>query len=367
MRGGGVLEDYFVHGTPRNTIHIIVKRPKGAFSQALKSEERIAGLLEEIEGLRGGKSIFVLDVIVRPNLSEGFSWTTDTETTTIKELERAIYVEYPDREDGDAVLAIYRKTNTKKLVVALETPTKKEGISTEALYSDLHKTSLRRLIDELDSRIRTIPAHTLNEATCSAYVCSFLTQAVLIFNGDLTLAPERSLRGRHGHGKVDYSIESPANDGMRHILGVTEVKQEDFRKGIAQNLVQLGSSLTVRKRKRCNEDDGDRELEDDESVPLKAYNIVTDAVNWYFLECYIDQPRESSSRDPIRPKFRISKMDDIVNYRKSTWRGDATSVLGQIVWLMRKMHSEISKREFRYKQQKDNASAQSTTNKMQRT
>ncbi|KAF9340976.1 hypothetical protein BGX26_008820, partial [Mortierella sp. AD094] len=53
---------------------------------------------------------------------------------------------------------------------------------------------------------------------------------------------------------------------------VTEVKHEDFRKGVAQNLVQLESSLTVRKRKRC--DDDEEEEEEDRSAPLKAYGIM---------------------------------------------------------------------------------------------
>jgi hypothetical protein len=382
----------------------------------------LEALRQEIEDLRGGKSIVVLNVVLRPNRSECFSWTTDTETTSIKELERAIYDEYPDREDGDAVLAIihargtpqhegggtehpsndtrfrniikqYSKTNTKTLTVALETPTKKytdftfkevnslyeisnmetptmsdlppfTGISTEPLDSNLHKESLRRLLDELDSRIRVVPLDTANEATCSAYVASFLTQAVLIFNGELTLAPERPLRGRHGHGKVDYAIEALANDGSRHILGVTEVKHEDYRKGLAQNLVQLESSLTVRKRKRSSDDNGDEEQEEDSSVPLRAYGIVTDAINWYFVECTIDQSQESGDR----PKFRISKLKDIINYDKDTWRFEAESVLGQIVWLMRKMHSEIPGRELQLKKQKFFTSEQSShsTGKMQR-
>ncbi|KAF8951342.1 hypothetical protein BGZ46_004019 [Entomortierella lignicola] len=83
-----------------------------------------------------------------------------------------------------------------------------EGISSEAFDSDLHKGSLRKPLDDIDSRIRAITSHTTNEATCSAHVYSFLTQAVLIFKEALTLAPERALRGRHGHGKVDYSIEA---------------------------------------------------------------------------------------------------------------------------------------------------------------
>ena len=66
----------------------------------------MANMLMEIEELREGKSITVVNVVLRPNRSECFSWTTDTETTTIKELERALNEEYPDREDGDAVLAI---------------------------------------------------------------------------------------------------------------------------------------------------------------------------------------------------------------------------------------------------------------------
>ncbi|KAF9992477.1 hypothetical protein BGZ80_004047 [Entomortierella chlamydospora] len=408
LKGTGTLAKAFKDGVPEDTIHIVIERPTGT-TQTPESEIRIAELLEQINDLRGGKDIIVLNVVVRPNRSECFSWTTNAETTTIKELEKAIYTEYPDREDGDAVLAIvhckgtpqhegggterpsddiqfrniikqYRKTNTKTIVVALETPTKKyadftleevnslyeisnletpditdlpafEGISTEALESDLHKKSVQRLLDELDSRIGAMlsPSHTTNEATCSAYVCSFLTQAVLIFEGQLTLAPERPLRGRHGHGKVDYSIESTVG-GATHILGVTEVKRENFKKGVAQNLVQLESSLTVRKRKRC--DDDEEEEEEDKSVPLKAYGIVTDAVNWYFVECRIDRTENVASADPDRAKFRISKVEETINYRRDTWRKEATVVLSHIVWLMRKMVSEIPKRELRHKRQK---------------
>ncbi|KAF9403401.1 hypothetical protein BGZ94_004624 [Podila epigama] len=363
----------------------------------------MAEMLMEIEDLRGGKNTITLNIVVRPSRTESFPWTTDTETTTINKLERAIYAVYPDKEDGEAVLAIihprgisegteypsddahfrdiiqlYRRTSVRTLTVALETPTKKytdftlkevnslyeisnmeaptmsdlppfTGISTEPLESTEHKESLRRLLDELDSRIRAIPSDTFaNEATCSAYVCSFLTQAVLIFNGELTLAPERPLRGRHGHGKVDYAIEAVAKDGSRHVLGVTEVKHEDYRKGLAQNLVQLESSLTVRKRKRGCDDNGDDEREEDNSVPMRAYGIVTDASFWFFVECTINPSQDSGDR----PTFRISRLNDIVNYNKSTWRAEAESVLGQIVWLMRKMHSEIPGRELQHKEQK---------------
>ncbi|KAF9197500.1 hypothetical protein BGZ49_002022 [Haplosporangium sp. Z 27] len=399
----GSLSKAFKDGIPEDTIHIIVERPK------------------EIENLRGGKSTVTLNVIVRPNRSEYFPWTTDVKATSVKELTQSVYIEYPEREDGDVILAIvhprgapqyegggterlrddqhlrniikqYLKANMRTLVVSLEIPTKKftdftledvnnlygisnldmpeipdlpafEGISSEALDSDLHKESLRKLLDEIDSRIRAITSHTTNEATCSAYVCSFLTQAVLIFKGALTLAPERALRGRHGHGKVDYSIEASAG-GMTHILGVTEVKKENFKKGVAQNLVQLESSLTIRKRKF--EDDDDK-VDEDKSIPMKSYGIVTDSIHWYFLECSIDQSDDMPASDNNRAMFRISKLDEIINYRKDRWREDAEAVLGQIIWLMRKMVSETSKRKLRFKRQEFGGHGEGPTSKLQRT
>ncbi|KAF9969244.1 hypothetical protein BGZ73_008506 [Actinomortierella ambigua] len=414
------LKKAFKDGAAEDTIHVLVERPKAtSMPQTLELEAKMEELLVEIEDLRGGKDTITLNIVVRPNRSASFPWTTDTETATISKLEKAIYAVYPDKEDGEAVLAVihphgtsegteypsddahlrdiirlYRKTNTKTLTVALETPTKKykdftlkgvnslyrisnmetptmsdlppfTGISTEPLGTKKHKQSLRRLLDELDSRIQAIPSDTFaNGATCSAYVCSFLTQAVLIFNGELTLTPERPLRGKHGHGKVDYAIEAPAKDGSRHVLGVTEVKHEDYRKGLAQNLVQLESSLTVWKRKRSSDDNADEEREQDSSFPMKAYGIVTDASFWFFVECTIDPSQDSGDR----PKFRVSRLDDIVNYNKSTWREEAASVLGQIVWLMRKMHSEIPRRELQLKKQKFTTSEQSSppTGKMQR-
>ncbi|KAH7050427.1 hypothetical protein BKA57DRAFT_436764 [Linnemannia elongata] len=128
--------------------------------------------------------------------------------------------EYPsDDANFRDTIQMYRRTNIKTLTVALETPTKKysdfilkevnslyailnmetlnmsdlppfTSISTEPLDSKEHKESLRRLLEELDSKIRAIPSDTFaNEAICSAYVCSFLMQAVLIFNGELSEYP----------------------------------------------------------------------------------------------------------------------------------------------------------------------------------
>ncbi|KAG0045413.1 hypothetical protein BGZ89_005639 [Linnemannia elongata] len=189
----------------------------------LELEAKMAKMLVELEYLRGGKDTITLNIVVRPNRTESFPWTTDTETTTISKFEKAIYAVYPDKEDGESVLAViyargasegteypsddahfrdiiqlYRRTNIKTLTVALETPTKKHSdfilkevnslyailnmetlnmsdlppftsISTEPLDSNEHKESLRRLLEELDSKIRAIPSDTFaNEAIYSA-------------------------------------------------------------------------------------------------------------------------------------------------------------------------------------------------------
>ncbi|KAG0257014.1 hypothetical protein BGZ95_005346 [Linnemannia exigua] len=135
-----------------------------------------------------------------------------------------------------------------------------------------------------------------------------------------------------------------------------EVKHEDYGNWLAQNLVQLESSLMVRKCKRSCDDNGDEEQDGDSSAPMRVYGIVTDASFWFFVECTLDPSQDAGDG----PKFMISRLDDIVNYNKSTWRQEAASVLGQIVWLMRKMHSEIPGRELQLKKQKFTISGQSS-------
>ncbi|PKK73656.1 hypothetical protein RhiirC2_775729 [Rhizophagus irregularis] len=76
--------------------------------------------------------------------------------------------------------------------------------------------------------------------------------------------------------KVDYGFESRTTG---RIMGLIEVKKDDFKQGFAQATVQLESSLG-RKRK-ANE-------MDDEPGFNKVWGIVTDAEKWYFMECSQD-------------------------------------------------------------------------------
>ncbi|KAF9274047.1 hypothetical protein BGZ88_003309 [Linnemannia elongata] len=165
----------------------------------------MAKMLVELENLRGGKDTITLNIVVRPNRTESFPWTTDAETTTISKFEKAIYAVYQDK---DATSSRSLETPTKKYsdfilkevnslyaILNMETLNMSDlppftSISTESLDSKEHKESLRRLLEELDSKIRAIPSDTFaNEAICSTYVCSFLMHAVLIFNGELSEYP----------------------------------------------------------------------------------------------------------------------------------------------------------------------------------
>ena len=81
-----------------------------------------------------------------------------------------------------------------------------------------------------------------NEATCFLllYVKSFLVAAVHHFKEDIILRPQKRLHGRHGHGPVDFALESHHTDAT---IGVTGIKRDDLKKGIAQNMVQLKACL----------------------------------------------------------------------------------------------------------------------------
>jgi hypothetical protein len=76
-------------------------------------------------------------------------------------------------------------------------------------------------------------------------------------------------------------------------VGVTEVKDEAFYKSIAQNAVQLESALSNRKRKA-------NEMEEDSVFMGKVFGIITDAKEWYFMECSLDD------QDRVIKKHRSS-------------------------------------------------------------
>ncbi|KAF9419837.1 hypothetical protein BGZ76_004194 [Entomortierella beljakovae] len=201
------------------------------------------------------------------------------------------------------------------------------------LDTDLKIKAADSLIEEVLRRTRTLNVVRSNEAARSIVVGSFLISATEIFRDDLILATQTNLRGVRGNGPVDYSVHS--RQCFEYTLGVTEVKKENFVQGVAQNIVQMESALP-RKRKR---DDSD----EDECLPtnkLTSYGIVTDAKEWYFLECSMDENEVVS--------FRSSKLNEELNFTDKESLASSTRIIFQkLLWLFARMRDEITMRHDR--------------------
>ncbi|GJJ71027.1 hypothetical protein EMPS_03377 [Entomortierella parvispora] len=193
----------------------------------------------------------------------------------------------------------------------------------------------RRMLDELDSRIQFMGTTDMGE-NVRDFVCPFLAQAGLVFKGELRLKSQKLITGRYGQGTMDFAIEpSPkgsSNDSQMeaqtcHVFGVvTLVRNGDFSKAMAQHLLQLEATLRWR------------------SISLStnaktSYGIVTDAVDWYFIECSI------SPLNPLRPKFRVTPLgfNRIRYHGKWDWKLDSQHILGLVISLFGRIQTEIRK------------------------
>ena len=66
-------------------------------------------------------------------------------------------------------------------------------------------------------------------------------------------------------------------------------------------------------------------MEEDNVFMGKTFGIITDAKEWYFMECLLD--------DQDRLKFKLSKPVTVV-YDSKNMRDNVERVLGHIAWLL---------------------------------
>src|SRR3954468_3327459 len=316
--------------------------------------------------------IIDFDVVVHPKRKPN-KWTANIEHVTLeglKEYMRKMYQppalendgaelnlmndgeKYFPHNDQDLreMLCIFISKNNLKFTVFIETPSKAFSDWTfpkvcqlyelcesedpslsvfppftcgvKDLEDDSSQAILKHLIAELNARLKAIPISG-NEASKSQYVCSYLVAGVNLYEGKFELRPEKNITGPNGHGPVDFAI-----DLLRtaKTVGVTEVKDEDFYKGIAQNAVQLESALSNRKRKAS-------EMEEDSVFVGKVFGIVTDAEKWYFMECSLD--------DQDRLRFKLSE-PVVVVYNDENMENMVRKVLGHIAWLLEEVQKSDS-------------------------
>ncbi|KAF8456770.1 hypothetical protein BDZ91DRAFT_745320 [Kalaharituber pfeilii] len=311
------------------------------------------------------KSVHEFDVIVSPKRTRSFKWTVNIEHATLDDLKDSIRTESktPALENDGAVLSIlntsgkhtlrndhylrlilYRSVSKSsfKFTVVIETPLKpfnewtfrevcelydissslKPGINVFPAFScgsaDLNSNkatvAVKHLMAELKLRQEVTPRIDAYEATKSIYSYCYLASGVSFYKANFKLIPKMPVEGHNGYGNLDYAIECRSTE---RILGVVEVKKDDFMKGIAQASVLLESSLTGCKRK-AEEINGGQDVD-------KVFGIVTDACKWYFMECTLD--------DEGKPLFKLSK-PVLIGYDDEFMEIEVKKVLAHIVWLL---------------------------------
>jgi hypothetical protein len=137
---------------------------------------------------------------------------------------------------------------------------------------------------ELKLRQDVTPLDKAYEATKTIYSYCYLASGVSFYKDNFKLIPEKLIEGRNGQGNLDYAVECRSTG---RILCVIE---EDFMKGFAQATVQM--ELTLSRKRKADEIDNGQDVDG-------VFGIVTDASEWYFMECLLDNEG--------KPSFKLSK------------------------------------------------------------
>ena len=306
------------------------------------------------------------EIRVSPKRSS-YKKTIDIGSVTIEHFLNSIYLRYPDQKIPDAKLTLIVNEErfipmtdgqlrevfeiameTKKIVVIISTSfSKYTFLKVADLYGfpksldpdeaiprfscgyhsidndSAAKEIFEKLIDELENRIMTVPCSTSNEAAKSIYTLSFLARAASVFPRKIKIYPQYRIEGEKGQGNVDFAIISTTSDLE---IGVTEVKKDDFHRGIAQNVVQLDSALDMRRKRRHQDDDG----------KIKIFGIVTDAIRWFFLLC---------SEGEEGPKFQISKSYCIDYGSEEDFKHQAKEIFCHMLWIFDYVQDEDEDRK----------------------
>ncbi|CAB4416226.1 unnamed protein product [Rhizophagus irregularis] len=160
------------------------------------------------------------------------------------------------------------------------------------LSSEKSEAVIKHLMAELKLRQDVTPLDKVYETTKTIYSYCYLASGVSFYKDNFKLIPEKLIEGRNGQGNLDDAVECRSTG---RVLGVIEVKKEDFMKGFAQASVQMESTLS-RKRK-ADEIDNGQDVD-------RVFGIVTDASEWYFMECSLDNEG--------KPSFKLSEPVTVV-------------------------------------------------------
>ncbi|EXX53544.1 uncharacterized protein OCT59_011977 [Rhizophagus irregularis] len=184
------------------------------------------------------------------------------------------------------------------------------------LSSKKSEDVIKHLMAELKLRQDVTPLDKAYEATKTIYSYCYLASGVSFYKDNFKLIPEKLIEGRN----LDYAVECRSTG---RVLGVIEVKKEDFMKGFAQASVQMESTLS-RKRK-ADEIDNGQDVD-------RVFGIVTDASEWYFMECSLDNEG--------KPSFKLSEPVTVV-CKDENLQAKVEKILGHIVWLLEEAQKPV--------------------------
>ncbi|GBB85903.1 hypothetical protein RclHR1_12340007 [Rhizophagus clarus] len=359
------IGDYWAEKPPKRHIHVLVSPPEA-------TSNREQELLDQVTSLQAllNKSTHDFDVVVHPKRKPN-KWTANIEHATLeglKEYIRKMYQppalendgaelnlmndgdKYSPRNDQDLreILRIFVSNKKLKFTVFIETPSKPfsdwsfpkvcqlYGISNDPNpdidvfppfscgSADLNSDKSKAVIKHLMAEIKLVKMLLLSTRQMRQRKVSILTatslSGVSLYKDNFKLIPEKLIEGRNGQGNLDYAVECRSTD---RVLCVIEVKKEDFMKGFAQASVQIESTLS-RKRK-ADEIDNGQDVD-------RVFGIVTDASEWYFMECSLDNEG--------KPAFKLSESVTVV-YKDENLQAKVEKVLGHIVWILEEAQKPV--------------------------
>ncbi|GBC39748.2 hypothetical protein GLOIN_2v1658885 [Rhizophagus irregularis DAOM 181602=DAOM 197198] len=253
------IGDYWTKKPPKKHIYVLVKLPTSRAANRNYSTNSVHYMHYSTSLLKWMKC---------------FKWTVNIKHVTLDGLKEHIrgVRKTPALDNGGAELSMLND------VFPPFTCEYKE------LKEDSSKAILKHLTAKLNARLKAIPISG-NEASKSQYVCSYLVSGINLYEGNC------------------------------ENFGVTKVKDKDIFKGIAQNAIQFESALSNRKRKA-------NEMEEESVFTSRTFGI-TDAKEWYFMKCLLD--------DQDRLRFKLLKPVTVV-YDSENMGGNVERVLEHIAW-----------------------------------
>ncbi|PKK60536.1 hypothetical protein RhiirC2_870900 [Rhizophagus irregularis] len=112
--------------------------------------------------------------------------------------------------------------NSLKFTVLIETPSKPFNEWTFPKVCELYGLS-----DDPNPSIDVYPVFSCGSADLSSEQSKAVAAGISFYKDNFLLIPEKLVEGRNGQGNLDYAVECRPTG---RILGVVEVKKEDFMK-----------------------------------------------------------------------------------------------------------------------------------------